>query len=124
MTAWTEIGLALAALTPGDGGVGVGAAREPLARRFAGEWEGEWCFGSQEGRAELRDGRLRIYAGRLPQTFDVVLESRRALRLTNGRDFKCAGAWRADGERLTISVTPPFSRYFSPGYGKRLLSLA
>jgi hypothetical protein len=109
MTALPEVVLALATLTPGDGRMGVGAAREPLARGFAGEWEGEWCFGSQEGRAELRDGRLRIYAGRLPQTFEVNIEGRGALRMTNGRDFNCAGAWREEGERLTISVTPTFS---------------
>jgi hypothetical protein len=111
----TGVVLALAGLTCGDGGPGMGAARESLARSFAGLWEGAWCFRSQEGRAELRDGRLHIYEDSEAQTFETTIDGRRGLRMTDGRGCNWAGTFRLEGDRITILVRPTFPLPCCPG---------
>jgi hypothetical protein len=46
----TPLLLTLASLTPGDGGPGGGAAREPVAVDFGGVWDVTFCRKGEEPR--------------------------------------------------------------------------
>jgi hypothetical protein len=56
MTVWVLI---LAVVTAGDGGQSVGAAWEPVAVHFTGNWEGVWHSESGDIEASMSGGVLR-----------------------------------------------------------------
>jgi hypothetical protein len=56
--------LALAGLTCGDAGPGLGAARAPVAPVFAGEWEGTYSAEGVVYTVEVRAGELSLSVGR------------------------------------------------------------
>jgi hypothetical protein len=58
----TWIVLALAGLTAGDGGPGVGAATAPVRLQVEGDWVGTWDMGGGDPfRMELWRGALRMW---------------------------------------------------------------
>ena len=91
MTAWV---LVLAGVTAGDGGMGMGAAREPVAVHFEGRWEGTL----------LRTG----WAAPFPCVWDT------AARLLRLKDY---GALTARAEAGRAGAAAPAS----PGPGEQLV---
>jgi hypothetical protein len=81
--------LALAALTCGNGGPGMGAAREATAIVFpAGEWEGTW--------------EHQQYQGPEVSTFQVRITGGECLLMPEGRSFGGHCSFVADGPRRVL----------------------
>jgi hypothetical protein len=117
----TGIVLALAGLTCGDGGPGMGAAREPVTASSDGSWEGPWKNGENTTlRVEMKDGSFdMILAG-----FDIWKVSGRPSPAGRGRGtvemvdrarLTFRGIYKAEPGILLICVnnhpdgTPPTS---------------
>jgi hypothetical protein len=99
--------LALAGLTCGDGGMGAGAAREPVGINFeACAWEGHWNLCGADLQAELHGGVFRVTAGgQHVISFWVVRTGQSGRRLyyqDRGRIVGCT--MRLDGDRLTVKA--------------------
>jgi hypothetical protein len=104
MTAWV---LVLAGVTAGDGGMGMGAAREPVAVGLDGWWEGEEECQWDTTRVDLRRGVLRVFdrAGTVKESYRVCFggKGRVSILDNSGRTF--LGIFRLEGRRLLICVS-------------------
>jgi hypothetical protein len=112
----TPVLLALASLTPGDGGPGGETPRAPVVARFPGAWEGTTegpTFGALP--ADLRGDMLRIFGrpGVVTVFYRVRIANERALTLVGGDGRAWPGLYRLEGARLLIctaafpNVPPP-----------------
>ena len=130
--------LALAGLTCGDGGPGLGAAQAPVALpffsgpafpgRWAGAWEGTDWRGAKEARTvELAGGVLRtVSAGDIEtQSHDVkvAVEGAGALRMTIWSDVYHPAIYRYEGGRLVICVSEGRGRPVAFRAGRRTVLL-
>jgi hypothetical protein len=81
--------LALAGLTPGDGGPGIGAARAPVEVSFVGKWEGTLQVPTTAGGAVLpvkwdfERGEFRLGGAPLLRDFRLNAVGNRCVRATH-----------------------------------------
>jgi hypothetical protein len=130
--------LALAVLTCGDGGPGLGAAKAPVALpffsgcafsgRWVGMWEGTGWQGARDVRTvELADGVLRtVTADGVGIRYDgvkVTVEGAGALRMTIWSDVYHPAIYRYDCGRLVICVSEGGKRPEAFQAGRRTVLL-
>jgi hypothetical protein len=92
----TGIILALAGLTCGDGGPGMGVARAPVAVNFDGNWQG--TLHTPRGNIipiRLGRGTLALIEGRITRfPFVVKVTGASTFRVTGFRPHPCEGIYR------------------------------
>jgi hypothetical protein len=122
----TGIVLALASLTAGDGGPGMGAAIAPVTPSLDGDLEERWEGG---GRAELRHGALKLYGPRenVLLTYSMRIDGEGTVRVTDWQGRSWKGIYRLAGRHLLIcwNLSPDRPSPVRPqtGYGQWLIRL-
>jgi hypothetical protein len=102
----TGVVLALAGLACGDGGPGMGAAREAVAVELAsGEWEVEFAYPlfPLERDAEVRGGKFRFRPTGVGVPFTVVTDCFGKTKVTWAR-VPLHTIYKRDGNRLILAV--------------------